>query len=79
MSLKITVDQVKEAQKLILRFQAIHGQLIDLGLPRTAAAMGLVLDKIGWEIADRMEQSGLVGPEEHKRRERHAVFIAHTA
>lgn len=74
MTLPITEAQVKRAQQIIRSVVDLQRELFDMGLPDTSAAMAAVNDRIGWEIAERMETSGLVGKEEHRRRERHTAF-----
>jgi hypothetical protein len=66
--------QVKRAQEIAVKVQLLHLELFAMGLPATARRMALVNERLGYELAEKMAQSGLVGKEEKKRRERHAKF-----
>lgn len=72
--LPITQDQVDRAQRIIRQIVDLQRELLELGLPGTSARMAAVNDRIGYELAERMEASGLVGKEEQKRRVQHATF-----
>lgn len=54
--------------KLCCELTALQRELFDLGLVQTAAKMSLVTQRIGWEIAERMKDAGMVPPLERRRR-----------
>jgi hypothetical protein len=74
MVLKVSQSQLDRAQVIIRAVVDLQRELFELGFVQASARMAAVNDKLGWEMAERMEASDLVGKEEQKRQTRHATF-----
>lgn len=71
---EFTAKHVKRIQAIAIQLQGFHGELLNMRMALTAARIGPVLDKLGYELCDRMGESGLVGTEERKAQRRRAGF-----
>ena len=72
----ITEAQTGRVQQIIRQVVDPQRELFELGLPVTSARMAAVNEKIGWELAEKMQAAGLVGSDEKRCRQRHAAFDA---
>lgn len=71
---EFTEANVRRGQKIAIELTRLKLELFHMRMPKTVAALGLAIDKIGYELAERMEGAGLVGKEEKAARKRRAAF-----
>jgi hypothetical protein len=72
----MTPKQYARAQELIRLFVGYQRELFELSLHCTAAKMGDVNERIGWELAERREQDGRFSPRYKRAERKRAKFLA---
>ena len=68
MTTPMTNTQFKRAQKIVRQIVDMQREMLEIGLPVTSAALGVAMQKIGWEMADRCKEADRITPSERARR-----------